>query len=144
MQNHKLPLRTKTVLVVDDDLAVRVVVARMLQDEGYAVRMAPSAPAALLMLAAAPGAVDLIVADVRMPDMNGLDLAVEVRRSWPEIPIGLMSGHLPEELGSTHRELAGLPFLRKPFGAAGLIELVDALAAGARHALAAIAFAGGP
>jgi len=84
------------------------------------------------------------VADVRMPDMNGLDLAVEVRRSWPELPIGLMSGHLPEELGSTHRELAGLPFLRKPFGAAGLIELVDALAAGARHALAAIAFAGGP
>jgi CheY-like chemotaxis protein len=43
MENHKPPLRTKTVLVVDDDLAVRVVVARMLQDEGYAVRMARQA-----------------------------------------------------------------------------------------------------
>jgi two-component SAPR family response regulator len=96
------------------------------------------------MLAAAPGAVDLIVADVRMPEMNGLDLAAEVRRLWPEMPIGLMSGHLPEELESTHHGLAGLPFLRKPFGAAGLIELVDALAAGARHAPADIAFAGGP
>jgi len=144
MENRKPPLRTKTVLVVDDDLAVRVVVARMLQDEGYAVRMAPSAPAALLMLAAAPGVVDLIVADVRMPDMNGLELAVEVRRSWPEMPIGLMSGHLPEELESTHRGLAGLPFLRKPFGPAALIELVDALAAGAGLAPADIAFAGGP
>lgn len=96
------------------------------------------------MLAAAPGAVDLIVADVRMPEMSGLELAVEVRRSWPEMPIGLMSGQPPEELESTHRELAGLPFLRKPFGAAGLIELVDTLAAGGRHAAADIAFAGGP
>jgi len=91
MAAERLGSRSRTVLVVDDELAVRTITARLLEQAGFIVKLAPSSQAALSLLQADPQAVGVILSDVRMPEMNGLDFAVEVRRNWPDIPISLMS-----------------------------------------------------
>jgi CheY-like chemotaxis protein len=119
---------SKAVLVVDDDLAVRVIIARLLEHAGYAVQLAPSGKAALLLLSAHPKTIGAILADVHMPELTGLDLAIETRRSWPDLPVGLMSAKQPDELQTTHTELAGIPFLCKPFTEDELVSLMETLA----------------
>jgi CheY-like chemotaxis protein len=119
---------SKAVLVVDDDLAVRVIIGRLLEYAGYAVQLAPSSKAALLTLGAHPKTIGAILADVHMPELSGLDLAIETRRFWPDIPVGLMSAKQPDELQTTHTELAGIPFLQKPFTDDELVNLIETLA----------------
>jgi hypothetical protein len=121
------PAFPDTVLVVDDDLAVRLILGRVLEDSGRAVRSAPSGYLALAALSAAPQTIGLVVSDVRMPGMSGLDLALEVRRSWPDVPILLMSAYEPPEVLSSHLELADIPLLRKPFTNDALLRLVGSL-----------------
>jgi len=116
-----------TVLVVDDDLPVRLIVRRVLEDGGHAVRVAASGYHAIEAIQAAPDSFGLVVSDVRMPGMSGLDLALEVRRSWPDLPVLLMSAYDPPELGSSHADLANVPLLRKPFSNDDLLRLVSAL-----------------
>src|SRR5262249_52801186 len=95
---------------------------------GYPVQLASSSQAALLLLTANPGGVGVILSDVRMPEINGLDFALEVRRAWPGIPIALMSAREPEELQTTHVALAGPPCPRKPFTHDEVVRLVEAMA----------------
>ncbi len=121
------PAIPDTVLVVDDDLAVRLIVGRVLEESGRAVCAAPSGYLALAALAAAPATIGLVLSDVRMPGMSGLDLALEVRRSWPEVPILLMSAYDPPELLSSHVELADVPMLQKPFTNDALLRVVGSL-----------------
>jgi len=121
------PAVPDTVLVVDDDLAVRLIVGRALEESGRAVCAAPSGYLALAALTAAPDTIGLVLSDVRMPGMSGLDLALEVRRSWPEVPILLMSAYDPPELLSSHVELADIPLLQKPFTNDALLRVVGSL-----------------
>jgi CheY-like chemotaxis protein len=117
----------QTVLVVDDDLPVQLILRRVLEDGGHAVRVASSGYLALAAIQADPETIGLVVSDVRMPGMSGLDLALEVRRSWPNLPLLLMSAYDPPELGSSHAGLVDVPLLRKPFSNDDLLRLVAAL-----------------
>jgi CheY-like chemotaxis protein len=117
----------QTVLVVDDDLPVQLILRRVLEDGGHAVRVASSGYLALAAIQADPESIGLVVSDVRMPGMSGLDLALEVRRSWPNLPLLLMSAYDPPELGSSHAGLVDVPLLRKPFSNDDLLRLVAAL-----------------
>jgi CheY-like chemotaxis protein len=114
-------LRGKIVLVVDDEFLLRVVVARTLRQAGYRVWVAANPAAALLMLASAPTKPDLILSDVHMPGMNGVDFAIELRRCWAELPVVLMSSREPADLPQ------GLTaaFLPKPFGTDALLRVMD-------------------
>lgn len=94
----------------------------MLQRGGYCVRLAASGSEALSTLRTAP--VDVVLSDIRMPGMTGLDLAREISRIWPWLRVVLMSGYeCPESLESDPR-LASLPFLRKPFDLEELVDLI--------------------
>jgi len=117
----------QTVLLVDDDLPVQLILRRVLEDGGHAVRVASSGYLALAAIQAAPESIGLVVSDVRMPGMSGLDLALEVRRSWPNLPLLLMSAYDPPELGSSHAGFVDVPLLRKPFSNDDLLRLVAAL-----------------
>jgi DNA-binding NtrC family response regulator len=111
----------RTVLVVDDQMVVRAITARMLKQAGYRVREAASAATALLLLHSSPKP-DLILIDVRMPGMNGVDLAMEVGHAWAGLPVVLMSGHVPPDLPS---DLRAARFLSKPFDSEALLRVVD-------------------
>lgn len=75
----------RRILVVDDDILVRMVASEALIHGGYEVELAEGGREALAKLEA--GDFDLVVTDVLMPDIDGLELTREVRRRWPLTPI---------------------------------------------------------
>ncbi|MDO9487888.1 MAG: response regulator, partial [Sphingomonadaceae bacterium] len=103
--------RSATVLLVDDEDLVRMGTADMLTDLGYTVVEARSGPEALGLLDGREADFDLVVTDYLMPEMNGAQLADQVRRIRPGLPLLLVTGYtnLAESAG------AALPRLSKPF-----------------------------
>src|SRR3990172_1915775 len=87
-------MRALSVLVVDDDPLILTVVDLMVRHAGHTVRTASDGTTALDVLAEAPA--DVLVSDIRMPGMSGLELAHFVRKDYPNILIILMTGYLSE------------------------------------------------
>ncbi len=108
----------ESVLVVDDDYAVRVLVARVLRQHGFQVREAAGGREALAELRRADCCVDLVVTDASMPEMTGLRFIDEARSFDPALRVLLMSGHPDHEF----RNVA--PYLAKPFTAGDLVRHV--------------------
>jgi two-component system, cell cycle sensor histidine kinase and response regulator CckA len=81
------------VLVVDDAIAVRRFAARVLQREGYRVFEAGDGAEALEMLQNGAAVVEVVVSDVVMPRLNGVELMRELSSSRPDLPVVLMSGY---------------------------------------------------
>jgi CheY-like chemotaxis protein len=108
------------ILVVDDDALVLMNTVAMLEDMGHLVRDAGSAKEALDILKQEPP-FDLVVTDMSMPQMNGLEFAQLVRADWPNLPILLATGYaeLPEG------RALNLPILGKPFGQGSLTKAID-------------------
>jgi CheY-like chemotaxis protein len=96
----------------------------MLEQAGYGVCLAFPGALALAALASGSCDFDLVLSDIRMPGMSWIDLAHEIQRGWPDLPIVFMSGYEPESL-ATHG-LSDLPLLQKPFDQGELLALVNA------------------
>lgn len=94
-------------MVVDDDPEVRVIVAEFLEDFGYDVLQASSAAEALKLLDTAPD-LRMIITDIRMPDMSGIELADVATQRQSDLKIILISGYFVSQ--QLDRQ-----FLRKPF-----------------------------
>jgi len=97
----------RVALVVEDDPVVLSMAARGLRDAGYTVFEAVHGREALELIRAHTGRLDVVVADIGMPEMSGYDLARCLNEERPDIPIVLMSGY-----GDPEPEV---PFLQKPF-----------------------------
>lgn len=122
------PASSGSVLLVEDDQAVAASVSAMLERLGFAVSLAQTAERALAALADGP-AVDLVLSDVMMPGgMSGLDLAREVRRRRPEMPVILASGY-PEAIAH-EASAAGFALLSKPFELGRLQQEIAAVSPG--------------
>jgi two-component system, cell cycle sensor histidine kinase and response regulator CckA len=106
------------VLLVDDAQHVRITVARMLRRAGYEVVEAEGGRQALLE----SQPVDLLLADIAMPDVDGLSLAAELTTRWPNTRVLLMTGYAPSRLGQVR-----WPHITKPFTPSQLLTLVRAL-----------------
>ena len=126
---------TGTLLVVDDDVAVSKVLAALLTQAGLQVHTATSGAAALQLLARHP--IDVVVSDVRMPGMDGLQLLAEVQRSWPELPVLLLTAHGTVPLAVEAMKAGAADFVLKPFDRDELLFSVrKALARAERQAVA--------
>ena len=101
-----------TILVVDDEEAIRRMVEKMLWNSGYTVLKASGATEALSVCESS-AALDLVVTDIAMPGMNGFDLAERISERWPAMRILFMSG-CANDL-SVRRQLYERPLLPKPF-----------------------------
>jgi two-component system, OmpR family, response regulator MprA len=110
------PESTPTVLIVEDEPAVREVVVDRLQDEGYAVRQASDGLQAIDELEVDD--VDLVLSDVRMPRLDGPSLARRLRGRGRAVPVVLMSAVDVEV------DLPGVRFLPKPFDRDHLLHVV--------------------
>ena len=119
------PIDPKTILVVDDEVAVLTVVACMLQGGGYNVILAPNADTALRLAGQQSVSIDLALLDVVMPDMSGPDLAERILAVRPGVKILFMSGCVDSEVVRIKVLQRGLEFLPKPFTPDGLLELVE-------------------
>ncbi|HEU5169845.1 MAG TPA: PAS domain-containing protein [Gemmatimonadales bacterium] len=115
---------SECVLVVEDEAAVRALACRTLAALGYAVLEAADGREALEVARRYEGAIDLVVTDVVMPELGGLELVEALGAERPEAAFLAMSGYLePGNAGGAIAE-AGFPFLAKPFSPESLGEAV--------------------
>lgn len=119
-----LPLRTATILLVEDEDALREVTRRILLDGGHHVIVADGAPSALDALDRHHEPIDLLLSDVIMPQMHGPALALEVRARRPHTKALLMSGFAQPILDSGGRIDPETPLLEKPFSGPELLEKI--------------------
>jgi two-component system, cell cycle sensor histidine kinase and response regulator CckA len=115
------------VLVVDDLPDLRRTIARVLRRHGWRVVEAVNGAEALAILEGGEESFSLVISDLTMPVLGGLELYRELRSRGLEIPFAVMSGLA--ELGevASNEEEASLPFISKPWTAAGLVGRVQAL-----------------
>ncbi|HLM43411.1 MAG TPA: sigma-54 dependent transcriptional regulator [Myxococcaceae bacterium] len=102
-----------SVLLVDDDPAVAKVLGALLVQAGLTVHTAKSGAEALALLGQKP--IDVVVSDVRMPGMSGLELLAEVTRTWPGVLIVLMTAHGTVPMAVEAMKAGALDFILKPF-----------------------------
>ena len=117
---------TKTLLVVDDDPMVRDLEAQVLRLEGYTVLEAESAAEAL-RLAGETAKIDLLVTDLLMSELDGLELTRRFRAVHPRTPVLVVSGSLPLLRARSEPDLVRFDFLAKPFHLDELVRKVHAL-----------------
>jgi PAS domain S-box-containing protein len=125
----ELPRGTETILLVEDEDAVRITTRRLLEHLGYTVLDAASGAEAIVLAERLGERVALLLTDVVMPGMNGRELATRLRASRPGLRVLYTSGHTGSVL-SRHGGLEeGTHFLAKPFAPAALArklrELID-------------------
>jgi CheY-like chemotaxis protein len=110
-----------TVLLVDDDAGVRQIVAMILKQNGHDVLWASNGLEALMVYSSYRSRLDLVLTDVDMPQMNGIELAARIRARDPSKKILLMTGRPLDDLEGPQ----GCPLLAKPFGPDQLIEALE-------------------
>ncbi|HZQ01469.1 MAG TPA: MHYT domain-containing protein [Reyranella sp.] len=122
----------ESILVVEDEEAVRAIVSEQLRSLGYKVRHAANAEAALRLLD--EGGFDLVLTDVMMPGrLNGKELSDEVRRRWPRTRVVFMSGYSENALLNDGRLSEGMMLLSKPHQKADLAAVVRRALGGDRN-----------
>lgn len=109
----------RTILIVDDDRTIRALVEILLERGGYATLSADCGEVALQVLEHHHAEIALLLTDVTMPGIDGVELARRVHRNNPELPVLVMSAH-----SGRPGELNEFPFLPKPFIAADLLSRV--------------------
>ncbi len=120
-----------TILIVDDDAAMRDSMRALMESAGYAVRMYESARA---LLSEAILAGSCLVTDIRMPGMNGLELQEEIAKREIDVPIVIMTGHGDVPLAVRAMKAGAMDFVEKPFDDEHMLESVKrALKAGQQH-----------
>lgn len=118
-----------TILVVDDDDPVRVMLARLLRTQGYEVRQAANAAEARAILEdACP---ELVISDIVMPGESGIELRRAILDRWPGLPVILISGYSAEGPAEFAARTPGTIFVQKPFAADQFLALVDQTLTGA-------------
>ena len=107
-------------------MAIRSVLAGVLRQQGYVVFEADSGVGALTEWQQHKTEIGLVLADVVMPEMDGLTLAQQLRKQSAGLPIVLLSGHINEDTQWVTEE-ANFSFLPKPFQSTQLIETVRSI-----------------
>ncbi len=121
---HIPNMTSPTIIIVEDDPALRMLTSRALQENGYQVR--PTSSGAEMWVALEGGPVDLILLDVMLPGTNGIDLCRQIRRK-SEVPIIFISAKGSEADRVVGLELGADDYLAKPFGTRELIARIRAV-----------------
>lgn len=102
-------------LIVEDDESVRTLAARALERDGHSVAVACDGAQGLSLIEAARGGYDLVVSDIRMPEMDGIEMATAAAALFPSMKIMLMTGYADQR--ERAEELNGiiLDVMQKPF-----------------------------
>jgi len=113
--------KEKTILIVDDEAALRELASEILSVKGYQILMAEDGKQALKILETQP--IDLMISDVIMPEMNGYQLAEIVSKKYPETKIQMISGYT-DKLESSKSVLIKTEIIHKPYSAMKLQQSV--------------------
>jgi CheY-like chemotaxis protein len=133
-QEQVTPRGSETLLLAEDEDAIRRVGVRLLTELGYTVIQASNGPEAVELAAKHDGTIDMLLSDVVMPEMNGIELWERLRLDRPALPALFLSGWASDAV-VRHGILDGqVPFLQKPFSSHQLgmkiREILDARSRG--------------
>ncbi|GAB6095797.1 sigma-54 dependent transcriptional regulator [Desulfatiferula olefinivorans] len=112
-----------TILIVDDESNYLTILRAILEEEGFTVLTAAHGKAALSILEDSD--VDLLITDMKMPAMSGLDLLDHVRTGWPDIPVILMTAHGSVEKAVEAMQKGAFTYIQKPFESNRLLIFVN-------------------
>lgn len=123
--------RDYSLLIVDDQPGVRRLLYEAFNDEGYRVRMAGGGQEALKMVS--QQIPDIILLDIRMPVMNGLETLEEIRKIDPDMPVLMMTAYGELEVVEMAKKLGVRHYIIKPFDLNEVRLLVKALLVDVGH-----------
>jgi two-component system nitrogen regulation response regulator NtrX len=112
----------RTILIADDEQAVRASLQRLLEFESYRVVMAADGPAALA--AVRDRAIDLALIDIKMPGMDGLEVLSQLHTDHPQLPVVIISGHGTIQTAVEATRLGAFDFVEKPIDADRLLLVI--------------------
>jgi two-component system, NtrC family, response regulator len=113
----------ETILIVDDEKNYTLVLSAILEDEGFETLTANSGPEALVALSEA--AVDLVLTDMKMPVMDGIDLLERIKDKDPELPVIMMTAHGTVEKAVEAMQKGAYNYILKPFDNERLVLYVN-------------------
>jgi two-component system, cell cycle sensor histidine kinase and response regulator CckA len=122
MTNVRRPA-SKTILLVEDDTDTRKILSTVLDRAGYTVLSASDGNAAFRLCLESGGSIDLLVTDIVLPGVNGIDLVELFQAQWPQIKAILLSGQIQRAVLRENKR--NLPFLQKPVTPEGLLGKVQ-------------------
>ena len=111
-----------TILIVDDEQPIVYYMANVLEQYGYLVATSISSMHAYQLFINRPVDFDLVITDMGMPGMTGLELATELKKIRPSIPIVLCTGYSEHVTNDNFKEKGLAGFIAKPFNAKGIIQ----------------------
>jgi DNA-binding NtrC family response regulator len=127
------PAASRRLLLVEDDTAVREVISRVLARAGFTVEQVVSVEGALEALERSEGHVALVLSDVKLQGLSGLDLARVIRERWPRLPVCLLSGRPDRRRYPRYETDRG--YLEKPSSVTTLLAEVERLIGGQTRSL---------
>lgn len=116
MQQH-------SILVVDDELLIRDLLYDFFQDQGWEIAIADNGKKAMEILKSKD--IDLLLTDIRMPEMDGLDLTGFVQENYPKLPVILMTGFPSVDSAVTALRAKVEDYIIKPFNINQLYKTVE-------------------
>jgi CheY-like chemotaxis protein len=123
----------ENVLYIDDDEVMVVMVERLLERLGYAVTTAHDPVRAVEMVRAAPLAYDVVVTDLNMPELSGLDVARALQAIRADLPLIISSGNLPDQLHHEARQAGVRALVHKQYTLEELGTVIHWVLAGGRR-----------
>jgi len=113
------------ILIVDDQRSMRMTLAGVIEDQGYAVTEAEDGYQAIELVTSAH--FDLVLMDIKMPGINGVQTFREIKKISPESVVVMMTGFAVEDLVAAALEEGAFSVIYKPFDVEGVIKLVDSV-----------------
>jgi two-component system response regulator AtoC len=120
------------ILIVDDDAAVGTVLGAILRQAGMSFHHALSGAEALTLLD--KRAFDAVITDLRMPNMDGMELLARVTQGWPEIPVVMLTAHGTVQLAVEAMKAGAADFVQKPFDREEILFVVEKVLTNAKRA----------
>jgi CheY-like chemotaxis protein len=120
------------VLLVDDEVSFTASMEKVLSRRGFDVKVASDGPTALVLIAGEQ--FDVIVLDVKMPGMDGGQVLEEIKRSFPNIPVIILTGHYFSSDEETSLKKGAYAYLLKPCPILDLVNLITAAASDGKRA----------
>ncbi len=111
----EMPQEAETILVVEDEEEVRNLISRILENEGYSVLAVGHPAEAVALSTSYEQQIDLLLADLSLPDISGRELAQRLRAARPEMKLLYISGHADTAVLEFGIFPEGMLFLPKPF-----------------------------
>ena len=114
------------VLVVDDEEDYLRSIVRRIELRGLEAHGVTSGAEALDYLRANPDTVDVVLLDIKMPDMGGLETLHEIKNGCPTVEVIVVTGHASQEFSRLGRELGAFDYLMKPIRLEAILERIEA------------------